>query len=170
VAWDAQGPIATIDSSLGTQQGIPRRWFGHAARLDANGNPGAILGGADCFAQAVLGDGTVLCGDDRFQAGSVRGPSGAVLYALPGGGYLTLAPDGSAATAAGFSGDPSVLVRKDGSTARLPAGFYSEGWLDPQTIIGGTGNDLSRMAVVRLSALSKVEDQSYKGWFVGVLT
>jgi hypothetical protein len=170
VAWDAQGPIATIDSSLGTQQGIPRRWFGHAARIDANGGAGPVLGGADCFAQALLGDGTVLCGDDRFQAGSVRSPSGGVLYPLPGGSYLTLAPDGSAATASGFSGDAAVLVRKDGSTAQLPPGIYAEGWLDPQTIIGISDLNTNRMEVVRLSALSKIEDLGYGGWFVGVLT
>ncbi len=170
IAWDASGPIATIDTAFGTQQGTQGRvLWGHAVHLDASGHPGSVFGGADCSLVSITGD-VLLCVDDRFISYSVRTRSGTVIWSippLPQGqyySYVALSPD---ARRVAYTGG---VRARDGSTTALPANFNPEGWLNSGTLIGITGeNNQQEMGLVRLASPGHVEDLGFKGEFIGVV-
>lgn len=170
IAWDASGPIATIDTAFGTQQGTQGRvLWGHAVHLDATGHAGAVFGGADCSVVSINGD-TLLCVDDQFIRYSIRTRSGTVLWSVPPlpqsqyYSYVVLSPD---ARTVAYSGG---IRTRDGSTAKLPANFNPQGWLDAGTLIGITGeNNQQEMGIVHLASPGHVDDLGFKGEFIGVV-
>lgn len=177
VGWSDDGPLATSDTQLGTNQGsLGRRMFGHVALLDVAGRPGPPLGGYGCSPWSVLADGTVLCDDDgQLRSFSVRRKDGSVRFQLQAKGdvqylYMTLAPDASR-VAYLVNGGRAMVTAADGKSTDLPVNFLPHGWLDPATVIGAVqvfGGD-GNMALVRLDRPSRLEDLGFKGFFVGVI-
>jgi hypothetical protein len=171
VGWGTNGPLATTDTVLGTQQPLPgQRFFGHLAELDADGTPGQRVGGQSCGAVSVTAEEIVLCLDPTFTNASVRTRAGGVLYTLPsvaGGSYqgAVLAPDGQKAVYG------STVISRDGSKVPLPPQFYTEGWLDGQTLIGVqfTNQGESDLDLLHLSSPKQVTDLGFKGLFVGMV-
>jgi hypothetical protein len=177
VGWSASGPLATVDTALGTQQGTQgRQIFGRVAEIDQSGKPGLMVGGSDCQAWAVLPDETALCDDGAYQRVSVRARGGGILFQLPPAANsqyvnLTLAPDGSKLTYRDVSSGRTFVAASDGSKVQLPAGFQPQGWLTPTLLIGafvrqqGAGN----LVLLRLGNPSRTEDLGFKGFFAGVV-
>jgi hypothetical protein len=171
VDWANSGPLVTTDTVLGTQQPLPgQRFFGHLAELDADGSPGQRIGGSSCGAVSVTVDETVLCLDPTFTNASVHTRAGGLLYSLPtvaGGSYqgAELAPDGQKAVYG------SAVIGRDGSRVSLPPQFYTEGWLDSQTLIGVqfTNQGESDLDLLHLSSPKQVTDLGFKGLFVGMV-
>src|SRR5437879_1161735 len=169
VAWAANGPLVTTDTVLGTQQPLPgQRFFGHLAELAADGNLGQRIGGPSCGAVSVIPDETVLCLDAALTTASVRTRVGGVVYSLPsvaGASYqgAVLSPDGQKAVYG------STVINRDGGKVSLPPQFYTEGWLDDQTLVGVqfTNQGESDLDVLRLSSPKQVTDLGFKGIFVG---
>jgi hypothetical protein len=171
VDWATNGPLVTTDTVLGTQQPLPgQRFFGHLAELDDVGGLGQRVGGQSCGAVSVTTNETVLCLDQGFANPSVHSRTGGVLYSLPsapGGSFqgAVLAPDGQK-TAYGSS-----VIGRDGSKLQLPPQFYTEGWLDAQTLIGVqlTNQGESDLDLLRLSSPKQVTDLGFKALFVGMV-
>jgi hypothetical protein len=171
VAWATDGPLVTTDTVLGTQQPLPgQHFFGHLAELDASGGPGQKIGGQSCGAVSVTSDETALCLDQTFTNASVRNRAGSLLYSLPnatGGSYqgAVLSPDGQRAVYA------SSVIARDGSRQQLPPQFYTEGWLDSQTLVGVqlTNQGESDLDLIHLSNPKRVTDLGFKGVFVGTV-
>ncbi len=174
VGWDSAGPIATLNTMLGTQTSLQgRRWYGQAARLDANGQPGSVLGGSSCWAWSALADGTTLCSDVEQTTASLRTGAGAIIHALPAGqpnayAYLTLAPDGGNFTYAAFDCSSPTVVSAAGAVTALPSGFCLQGWMDGQTL-AGTAIGNGHLAIVHLAQPNTYQDLGLGGLFVGVL-
>src|SRR5207247_3842032 len=119
-------------------------------------------------AVSVTADETVLCLDETITSASVRTRTGGVIYTLPsvaGASYqgAMLAPDGQKAVYG------SAVIGRDGSKLALPPQFYTEGWLDGQTLIGVqfTNQGESDLDLLRLSSPKQVVDLGLKGLFVG---
>jgi hypothetical protein len=171
VAWAIDGPLVTTDTVLGTQQPLPgQHFFGHLAELDGSGGPGQRIGGQTCGAVSVTADDTTLCLDQTFTNASVRTRAGSVLYSLPsatGGSYqgAVLAPDGQRAVYG------SAVIGRDGGKLQLPPQFYTEGWLDTQTVVGVqlTNQGESDLDLIHLSSPRQVSDLGFKGLFVGTV-
>jgi len=169
VAWAANGPLVTTDTVLGTQQPLPgQRFFGHLAELAADGNLGQRIGGPSCGAVSVIPDETVLCLDAALTTASVRTRAGGVVYSLPsvgGASYqgAVLSPAGQKAVYG------SAVINRDGGKVSLPPQFYTEGWLDDQTLVGVqfTNQGESDLDVLRLSSPKQVTGLGFKGIFVG---
>ena len=177
VGWSREGPLATIDSVLGTQQGsLGRVMFGHVAHLDTAGRPGPPLGGYSCDAWSVLPDETVLCDDDGgLHNFSVRDKDGRVRYRFQSPGDqpyldLTMSPDGSR-VAYLANGGQSAVIDRNGKTVKLVPNFKPQGWLNTSTLVGvvqtplGEGN----MALVRLDRPTVLQDLGFHGFFVGAV-
>jgi hypothetical protein len=177
VGWSHDAPLATIDTTLGTQVGsLGRQTFGHIAELDTAGRPGPPLGGYSCDAWSTLPDETVLCDDDgQLRNFSVRSRDGTVRFHLRASGDaqyvdVTLAPDGSRVAYAVTGGRPAV-TEQNGKSEQLPASFRPEGWLNPTTVIGvlQTSQGDGDMATVQLARPTVADDLGFKGFFVGVV-
>jgi hypothetical protein len=177
VGWSDDAPLATIDTSLGTQQGsLGRRMFGHVAELDTAGRPGPPLGGYSCDAWSALPDETILCDDDgQLRNFSVRTKDGTVRFHLHATGDaqfldLNLSPDASRVAYMIANGGAAV-ADATGKTVKLPTNFRPEGWLDGSTVVGvlqTSGGD-GDMAIVQLSRPTRTNDLGFKGFFVGVV-
>ena len=169
VAWTANGPLVTTDTVLGTQQPLPgQHFFGHLAGLNQSGDLGQKVGGDACGAVSVTSDETVLCLDQTFTSASVRNREGSLLYSLPsvsGASYqgAVLSPDGQRAVYG------SAVIGRDGSKLQLPPQFYTEGWLDGQTLVGVqfTNQGESDLDLLHISSPRQVTDLGFKGLFVG---
>ena len=74
-----------------------------------------------------------------------------------------LSPDGQKAVYG------SAVINRDGGKVSLPPQFYTEGWLDDQTLVGVqfTNQGESDLDVLRLSSPKQVTDLGFKGIFVG---
>lgn len=177
VGWSQEAPLATIDTSLGTQQGsLGRQMFGHVAELDTAGRPGPPLGGYSCDAWSALPDETVLCDDDgQLRNFSVRGRDGSVRFRVHASGdaqYLDveLAPDASR-VAYMVSGGRAAVTDAAGRSTQLPASFRPEGWLNPSTVVGvvQTAQGEGDMALVQLDRPTRLQDLGFKGFFAGVV-
>jgi hypothetical protein len=177
VGWSREAPLATIDTTLGTQVGsLGRETFGHVAELDTAGRPGPPIGGYSCDAWSALPDETVLCDDDgQLRNFSVRGKDGTVRFRIHATGdaqYIdaTLAPDASHVAYAVTGGRPAV-TDSAGRSQQLPDAFRPEGWLDSSTIVGvlQTNQGDGDMAMVRLDRPATVNDLGFHGFFVGAL-
>ncbi len=177
VGWSQQAPLATIDTTLGTQVGsLGREMFGHVAELDTAGRPGPPLGGYTCDAWSTLPDETVLCDDDaQLRNFSVRGRDGSVRFRIQATGdaqylYVTLAPDASRVAYVVTGGQPTV-TDASGRSLQLPATFKPEGWLDTSTVVGvlQTSQGDGDMALVRLDHPTRLDDLGFRGFFVGVV-
>ncbi|HSR25494.1 MAG TPA: hypothetical protein VLW53_18210, partial [Candidatus Eisenbacteria bacterium] len=132
VGWSREAPLATIDTSLGTQQGsLGRQMFGHVAELDTAGRPGPPLGGYSCDAWSALPDETVLCDDDgQLRNFSVRSKDGSVRFRVRAAGdaqYLDvqLAPDASRVVYM-VAGGRAAVTDAAGRSVQLPASFRPE--------------------------------------------
>jgi hypothetical protein len=177
VGWSQVAPLATIDTTLGTQQGsLGRQMFGHVAELDNDGRPGPPLGGYSCDAWTALPDETVLCDDDgQLRNFSVRARDGSVRLRIHASGdaqYLdvSLAPDASRIAYVVTGGRPTV-TDSAGKSLLLPADFRPEGWLDTTTVVGvvQTAQGDGDMALVRLDHPAALDDLGFRGFFVGVV-
>jgi len=177
VGWTADGPLATVDTALGTQEGsLGRAMFGHVAVLDTAGRPGPPLEGYSCDPWSVLPDETVLCDDDGQQRNfSVRGRDGSVRYRIHTTGDvqyldLVLAPDASRVVYLPTGGKAQV-TDSTGKTTQLPASFKPEGWLDPTTVVGVLQTDQGEgdMALVQLARPTRLQDLGFHGYFAGVV-
>jgi hypothetical protein len=177
VGWSSEGPLATIDTPIGTQQGsLGRQMFGHVAELDTAGRPGPPLGGYNCDAWSSLADETVLCDDDgQLRNFSVRSRDGTIRFKFSATGEdqyldLSLAPD-AAHVAYFVNGGRAAVVDKAGKVVQLPAGFRPSGWLNPTTVIGvmqspeGEGD----MALAHVDKPARLDDLGFHGYFVGVV-
>ncbi len=171
VGWDPAGAIVTVHSTIGTQQGsLGQKWYGQLAHWTPQGISG-VAGGSDCRAQDEVGNSIACISGQGEGAGSVRSPDGTVQWNLPSAIYyfILLSPDGT--RAAYCNSSECGVAGKDGSHARLPAGFNPTGWLDASTLIG-VNEQLSaygEMETVSLSDLGKVDDLGFKGMFAGVV-
>jgi len=177
VGWSRDGPLATIDTALGTQQGsLGRETFGHVAELDTAGRPGPPLGGYTCDAWSVLPDETILCDDDgQLRNFSVRARDGTVRFRVHATGDaqfldLRLAPDARRVVYM-VSGGRAAVVDAAGKTVQLPNSFRPEGWLDAQTVVGvlQTSQGEGDMALVQLDRPTRLQDLGFRGFFVGVV-
>jgi hypothetical protein len=173
VGWGSGGPLATTDTMLATQAALMgRRWYGRATHLDLSGQPGALLGGSDCWAWAALDDGTVLCSNQNQSVANLRSSTGTTLNALPASdpfryGYLTLAPGGGGFTYADLECTAPAVMTVGGAMTALPTGFCPQGWLDAQTVIG-TLTGLGHLATVHVGQPT-AHDLGVGGLFVGTL-
>ena len=177
VGWSLDAPLATIDTSLGTQQGsLGREMFGHVAELDTAGRPGPPLNGYGCDPWSVLPDETVLCDDDGQQRNfSVRAKDGSVRFRFHATGDvqyvdLSLAPDASRVVYLPTTGQAQVSDAS-GKSVALPSSFRPEGWLSPTTVVGVLQNSLGDgdMALVQLDRPTRLQDLGFHGFFVGVV-
>jgi hypothetical protein len=172
VGWDSIGPIGTEPTSIGTQGGGPSRdgWYGPVVQLDpSTGRVVKQLGGPDCPAEDVGADGTYVCNDTNGL--EVFNPTGskAWSYAKANGDlYVPLLAPNRQRVKAG----PRV-VGKDGTDVPLASvqnGFYGTGWIDDDTVIGfAEAPGQQNMALVRVSAPTRVIDLGFTGTFVGVV-
>ena len=172
VGWDARGPLATLNTSLGTQQepasdhiyGSPLIHIGpDGTHLDA-------MGGQGCGAVDVIADGTVLCDSDA-QNFSVRTSSGAILWQsgfssndyYPG---LWLSPDANAVAAQGV-----VVTRYSVASASRQnaagSSLVALGWLDSNTVVVAT--QLGQLSLYDAGSFTKIRDMGLAGIFEGVL-
>jgi hypothetical protein len=171
VGWTQGGPLATANTSIGTQNPMPgQRLFGQLVHLDGSGHPGQIVGGPDCFAWDFLQDDTVLCGGVDLRGVSIRTGSGQTLYTLSGSsqhqyGDLTLSTDGARFTAEDLNQNDAVVFDRAGHATALPAGFTAEGWLDPVTVVGARPDGV--LEYVRVDQASRPVDLGFKGLFIG---
>lgn len=178
VGWDATGPIGTVNTLLGTQQPLPEVWHGAAAHLNPSGQPGAVIGGADCRAQAIAANGAVACEGGGYTSVSVRDASGKVVIQVPppSSGYLglpVLRPDGAAVAMAlpDQAAAGATLYRQDGGTVRLP-GLQPVGWLDATTLVmvdNQSVDFLGAMSAVHLEQPDRAVGLGFKGTWVGVV-
>jgi hypothetical protein len=177
VGWSRYAPLATIDTSLGTQQGsLGRQMFGHVAELDTAGRPGPPLGGYSCDAWSALPDETVLCDEDgQLRNFSVRGKDGSVRFRVHATGdaqylHVHLAPDASR-VAYLVNGGRAAVTDAAGKSVQLPASFRPEGWLDSSTVVGvlQTAQGEGDMALVQLDRPTRLRDLGFKGFFAGVV-
>lgn len=177
VGWSTEAPLATIDTTLGSQQGsLGRRTFGHVAELDPAGHPAPPLGGYNCDTWSVLADETVLCDDDgQLRNFSIRSRDGTVRFQLHATGqgqllYLSLSPDAARVAYLGTTAR-ALVTDASGKTVSLPANFRPQGWLDASNVIGvvetaqGDGN----MALVNVNRPTRLTDLGFRGFFVGVV-
>ncbi|HEX6488931.1 MAG TPA: hypothetical protein VF137_08705 [Candidatus Dormibacteraeota bacterium] len=132
--WDLGGPLATLSTDLvptTTDGGGWQYHGGSLVHLDAQGQPGQPVGGADCKPWASAPDGSVLC---TGSPPTVRDPIGNVLWTVPSGGFSpqgrALAPD------AGHVSTDSVIVAADGWAERIANGLTAEGWVDSVHLVG----------------------------------
>ena len=175
VGWTAAGPLATIDTGIVTQNPqLGRRLFGKLVHLDLAGQPGPVVGGADCLAWDYLQDDPVLCISADERTVSVRNAVGAPLFTLPNpGGHLyedlTLAPDGSRITVQDVGQDHAMLVDRAGHPTELPAGFVAEAWLDANTVFGVAPLN-GNITYVSVDQPSRLVDLGFKGVFIGPVT
>jgi hypothetical protein len=177
VGWSRDAPLATIDTTLGTQVGgLGRQMFGHVAELDTAGRPGPPLGGYSCDAWSTLPDETVLCDDDgQLRNFSVRSRDGTVKFHVhaPGDAQyvdVTLAPD-AAHVAYAVTGGRAAFTDATQKTVQLPVSFRPEGWLNATTIAGvlQTSQGDGDMALVQLATPTRAQDLGFHGFFVGSL-
>jgi hypothetical protein len=194
VGWDRAGPIAVTDTNafgMGRIEGTV--WWGPAAHLDAQGHPGAPIGGSDCDpAFGELPDGSLVCYDAKRP--TVRDTAGKLLWSLkpldPNDeftyGNIALSPDGSHVAftlnkQCCYVFDSSVVRSREGVRIGLGTSFQPQGWLDNQTVIGlkgtigssgGQGHtDFSPdgVALVRLATPTQIEPLGFDGTFLGVV-
>jgi len=177
VGWSQDGPLATIDTALGTQEGsLGREMFGHVAEVDNLGRPGPPLNGYGCNPWTVLPDETVLCDNDGQQRNfSVRSRNGAARFSFHSTGDvqyldLVLAPDAAHVVYLPTSG-PAQVTDATGRITQLPAMFRPEGWLNPTTVVGvlQTGQGEGDMALVQLARPTRLQDLGFHGFFDGVV-
>ena len=171
--WDATGPLATVDSFLGTQQGPGGRRVngGPLARLNSDGSLGNTVGGADCSAVDYHLDGSVICGWSSQRPPWVAGPAGDTRWALDG-----CQTQQSPAFPYGMALSPDTnqvllskgVCRKDGSLVPYPGSGYPLGWLDDQTVVLWTEVNAHEMALWKPGAATAT-DLGYKAAFVGVI-
>jgi hypothetical protein len=178
VGWSRDAPLATIDTTLGTQVGsLGRATFGHVAELDTAGRPGPPIGGYSCDAWSALPDETVLCDDDgQLRNFSVRGRDGSIRFRIHATGdaqYIdvTLAPDASRVAYA-ITGGRATVTDAAGKSQLLPAAFRPEGWLNASTLVGvlQTSQGEGDMATVRLDRPTVANDLGFHGFFVGTIS
>ena len=62
-------------------------------------------------------------------------------------------------------------MSRNGSRVSLPPQFYTEGWLDAQTLVGVqfTNQGESDLDLLHLSSPKQVTDLGFKGLFVGMV-
>jgi hypothetical protein len=141
VGWDLGGPLATLNTKLsgGLADGGWQLHGSALVHLDAEGNPGAPLGGADCKPWSFAADGSVLCAGSPA---TVRDPAGNVLWTLPAGAYnlfgRALAPD------AAHVATDTILIASDSWAGKLAFGFVAEGWADATHLVGQVSDPAGR--------------------------
>lgn len=166
--WDAQGPLATLSSHLGTQQGTPgKRYFGRQlVHLAADGSHLAPVGGADCVPlDSVPDTSTILCGDYN-QDYTIRSAAGDVVWKVAHDpatffAMATLSPDGKR-----FAVQPATVFAEDGTKTALAPGFSPEGWLDPTTLVGSSA---SSEALLKIGGAQTLAPLNVGGRFLGTL-
>lgn len=172
VGWDRSGPLVTLQTGLGTQQGSLGNWLGgtQLAHLDSAGRPGSAITPAACLPWQLLDDGRILCSDPYYRVVTLIASGGAIVARFPDvpGPFLALSPDESWLA---FHGGAET---RNGEHVALPDRFFPQGWLDANTIIGyqdasGIGATVGNMALVRISDPSHIDDLGFTGVLAGVL-
>lgn len=171
--WIAAGPLFG-DAELGAQAPPVELLAAHdvgLAALDGT-RAGEPLGGAGCAQQSWNAGGDVLCmGPPIGQSTeSVRTATGRVRWNVPpecgGLKYMmwALSPRGLR-----VASEKNVCGR-DGSVIAWPPGFYPEGWLDDNTLIGTARIGSRDMVLLRLSDPTAPQPLGFQGEFVGVVS
>jgi hypothetical protein len=180
VGWDEQGPIATTDSELATQQPVPSlRFFGdRLTHLDTAGSPTDTIGGAGCVPVDELAAGTVLCTDSNWSHFSVRSQDGTVRWTpdysaskAPRNGGSILSPDGQSIA------DFGVIMSQTAAAIQLPypgndynSAMSPQGWVDDRTVIGRiTQGPAAQLGLYQMGGSGAYEPLGIQGQFVGVL-
>lgn len=175
--WDANGPVATLDSGIGRQD-VPASYPMSGSALVHLADDGAHLdtiGGNDCRPADELADGTTVCIiGTGLPTWSIRDPAGHQLWA--GGGFAQngctqlprLAPDGSAIACT------SGIVKKQGPTvpySDLPkAAMTPNGWIDSSRVVLADENRQAGLGIVDASTgkyAAVIESGAFG--FVGVI-
>jgi hypothetical protein len=181
--WDAGGPLATLDTQLGTQQATASLRFAGDSLVHV-GPDGThldqVAGG--CRPLDEVADGTVLClaGAPTWQY-EIRRSSGELVWqhAVPGQlpAYTYLSPDGAHVAV------DNLVFGRDGRTVTLgPAptptqgiprgGLRAQGWLDDHTVVGAlvqADGSAGKVGVVDLGSPGQVRQLPLDGQFVAML-
>jgi hypothetical protein len=166
VGWTAEGSIAMLPVSLGTQNAW---WGGPLYVVDSPGKLGRQVGGADCNSASIAAGGFIACTSGQYVV-SVRDANGDTLWPTQVDGFnaltLFLSPDGQAIT------DGTKVETRAAGLVSMPTGFQIEGWLDNNNIVGriNSGNgSFGDLAWVSLGDPSTLHDLGFKGDFVATL-
>jgi hypothetical protein len=179
VGWDAGGPLATLNSGLGTQ-GVPlsAHFFGPdlggapLVHLAPDGTHLDRVGGSDCLAVDSVANGTVLCGSYSAPQFVVRSSSGTAMWqaSLPSdaGSYAPwLSPDANAIAVQGQLITRAGVASAPGSGGSAQSQLIALGWLDSHTIVEATQS--AQLSLYGAQGFTKVRDLGIVGIFEGVL-
>lgn len=148
VGWDENGPLATVNAVLATQNALPSvRFAGDALiHIAPDGSHLDRLGGPDCRPLDELLDGTVLCqvgglGSSTYE---VRRATGVPVWRADLHGSFIynahLSPDGQRVASGdllfGAATRPASAARQATPAAQREA----EGWLDSSTVVQADGS------------------------------
>jgi RNA polymerase sigma factor (sigma-70 family) len=183
--WDAQGPIALVGQAIGIQNSWlnNQRYFGHFARLSADGTPGASIGPVDCLPYWRPIDGRFVCTGDNTAVTTqinVVDVNGKVLWSgiapqpnqsslgVPGvPGDFVLSPDGIK-----LAMDGQVVTLASNAIQKLSPNFEPQGWLDANTLIGliPVNGTVKHVGILRLDDPLHPEDWGFSGAYVGLVS
>jgi hypothetical protein len=178
VGWDAKGPLATLNSGLGTQA---ETFSAHLFGADGGGAPlihvasdGTHLdqiGGAGCLAVDEIADGTVICGSFDAPQYTVRSSDGTLLWAAgvaPDIDYAGpwLSPGGDAIAFHDAVVTPESLASAARQNSYQPS-INALGWLDDSTVVESTL--AGGLALYDAHGLTKIRDLGVSGIFEGLL-
>lgn len=167
VGWTAQGSIAMLPISLGTQNAW---WGGPLYVVDSSGKLGQQLGGADCNSASVAAGGLIACTSGQYLV-TVRDSFGNTLWTTHVDGFNAL---GLYLSRAGQAiSDGTKVETRNGGLVTVAQGFQVEGWLDNNTVVGrmpiGNGVDRGNLSWISVSDPGNIHDLGFKGDFVGTI-
>ncbi|MBO0686198.1 MAG: hypothetical protein J2P45_23870 [Candidatus Dormibacteraeota bacterium] len=156
VGWDSNGPLASVNTALGSQNPSSLRFAGdQLIHIGSDGTHLDQVGGTNCLPRDELLDGTVLCQvGTGFPSYEVRRADGGLVWQADNGGQglfdLRLSPDGRRFTAVLPGVAPPTGGNKIFTSGAPPGGVAlgatsgaaqteAVGWLDPGTVVLAAG-------------------------------
>lgn len=163
ISWTAQGPVAMVPVSIGTQNAW---WGGQLYALDAAGNQVVQLGGSDCTSASINANGVIPCMSSDYQV-SVRDAKARVIWSPSVQGFnaleVCLSPNGQGIT-------DGRIVETTKGTIKMPSGFSVQGWLDNDIVVGRVAdpatNGQGNLAWIRLGSPTQVHDLGIRADFI----
>jgi hypothetical protein len=190
--WDAVGPVGTYPTVWASQGGGPSSTLGVIVRIDASTvRPLAPFADpSSCLVWQSVESGAFVCTPDAVETGagvdspvSVRRADGSEIWhftvtSMNAANSPLLAPDELhvMVCCADVSGPAfaELMVGQDGSKTTLANGFFAEGWLDAQTVIGESHPDPLQqppfsLGYVRSADPGTFTSMGFSGQFVGTV-
>jgi len=166
IGWTLSGPVVMEPAGVTSQNA----WWGGALYvIDDTGKKIKQLGGNDCNSASIAAAGLIPCSVGTSNTVTVRDFGGAVVWATDVSGSTAwdvhVSPDAQA-----ILNDRQVET-KVGGMVHMASDFGTQGWLDPQTVLGRVQYTTTQgnLSWVGMGDPGTVHDLGFQGDFVAAI-